>query len=203
MEELIFPYLQTVKMLSSIERAIKGVARDECLEVRIGLADSVGMKGRVHFDTYEKCAENLYYIDDCYRTAHFYLSALIQLAQRENRKIQVSYDPIIPQHPNCVYFCNSQTAFVIADANREEQPYKKRINMRRFVDLNAAKELKQEFKYCDRLYEALLSSAIEVLHSAGEFHFSLEKIYSEAMDFSALSEYTDAFCKALYSKYFK
>lgn len=195
--ELVFGGIRHSKLSAAVERLLESVHNGDGFEVTPALTDSVGMRGRVKFDTYEKCAKKLYYIVDWYSSAHFYLSAVIACAKRKNIKLRVSYDPICPQYPDGVYFCNSGMAFVIADSTEVDLISGTKINMKRFVDARAVPEFKKEFRYNSKLYEALLSSAIDALCEAGESHFMLEEIYSRCMDFSAKEKYTASFCEMI------
>ena len=46
--------------------------------------------------------------------------------------------------------------------------------------------------------ESLLDGAVEALEEARGFHFSLEEIYAEAMDFKAKENFTKSFCSTLF-----
>ena len=192
--ELIFGCIKHSKMGSAITRLLLEFPDGAGAEIIPALCDSVGMKGNVRFDTYEKSAEKLYYIIDWYSSAHFYLSRLISEAQKKNMVLRVAYDPVCPQYPKCVYFCNEKVAFVISDG---EDINCNRINMKRFLNSSAVSEVKKEMRYNCKLYEALLSSALDALSDAGKIHFELENIYSSCMDFSSKEKYTASFCEML------
>ncbi len=194
---LVISALRHKKMLMAVRRTLSAFDDGDGFEVTPALIDSVGMRGRVKFDTYEKCAEKLYCVFDWYSSAHYYLALLIKEAQRKNLKLAVSYDPILPNRVNSVYFYNQKTAFVIVEKAEEDLACGTAVNMKRFLDAKKISEIKKEFRANAKLYEALLSSAVESLCEAGESHFELEKIYSSCMDFSAKEKYTASFCAML------
>ena len=196
-DSLVLPAIKERKMLSYIERIVSSAPRGAGFSLTPALIDSIGMKGRVRFDTYEKCAEKLYIVLDWYSTAHFFLSAVITCAQRNDIPVKVSYDPINSSLPNCVYFCNSGIAFAEAqpsEANKEDGTL---INMKRFLEKDIIDGVKQKYKYNMRLYDAFVSSACDSFAEAGEYHFELEKIYLSCMDFDAKERFTRSFCEQL------
>ena len=194
---LIFPALREEKMLAYIGRLLDTIPKGQGFSLTPALCDSVGMKGRARFDTYEKCAEKVYYVIDWYTSAHFFLSALVCGAQRRDIPLRVSYDPINSESIDAVYFCNCGYAFVSVEPSESETLEGKCVNMKRFVDKDILEASKKEYRYNCRLCEALLSSACEAFSKAGEYHFELEKIYSSCMDFDAKERYTRSFCQLI------
>lgn len=197
MSALIFPALKEKKLMGYVSRILSEIPSSEGGKVTPALVDSVGMKGRVRFDSYEKCAEKLYSVSDFYGTAHIFLAALITAAKRKGIDMRISYDPIIPEKPDGVFFCDCGIAFVKCEVGECEYDGAHRINMKRFLDKDALDSVKKEYRYDAKLYDALLSSACESFAEAGESHFKLEKIYSECMDFSAKERFTASFCEML------
>ena len=194
---LVLPAIKSEKLMNYVTRLVSTFPKGDGFSQIPALVDSVGMKGRVRYDTYEKCAEKLYYVVDWYSTAHVFLSAIITCAQRNDIPLKVSYDPINPERPDCVYFCNSGASFVATEPEDAASAEGVRINMKRFVDKEKIDEVKREFKYNQRFYEALLSSACDSFAEAGEAHFKLENIYVSCMDFSAKERFTASFCEML------
>ena len=156
----------------------------------VGNICSVGMKGRVRYDTYEHFANKVYVVEDCFGCAPLYLRLLIKKAMRTDTPIRISYDPIDLDSPNTVFFANDKKAFIISDGKSRLDGDVK-INMKRFVDLSAISEIRSEYRLNTKLADALLDSALDSLSKAGEYHFELEKIYTSCMDFAA----KEVFCK--------
>lgn len=192
--ELLLEAVKSEKLVRYVSRLISEMPKGDRASIVPAISDSVGMKGRVRYDVYEKCAEKLYYVIDWYSTAHIFISAVITCAQRNNIPMRVSYDPINTDRPDCVYFCNSKIAFVACEPSDADRSRCVRINMKRFLDKEKIDEVKREYRYNVKLYEALLSSACDSFAEAGEAHFELEKIYSSCMDFSAKERFTASFC---------
>lgn len=194
---LILPTLREEKMFAYVGRLLDTIPKGQGFSLTPALCDSVGMKGRVKFDTYEKCAEKLYYVIDWYSSAHFFLAALVCGAKSRDIPLKVSYDPINSERIDAVYFCNCGYAFVSVEPSEAEELDGKCVNMKRFVDKDTLENSKKEYRYNCRLYEALLSSACEAFSEAGEYHFELERIYSACMDFCAKERYTRSFCEMI------
>lgn len=195
--ELVLGAIKSEKMMNYISRLVSSMPKGEDFSIVPAISDSIGMKGRVRYDVYEKCAEKLYYVIDWYSTAHIFISAVITCAQRNDIPLRVSYDPVNSERPDCVYFCNSGIAFVLCEPQYADGLSGSRINMKRFLDKEKLDDVKREYKYNVRLYEALLSSACDAFAEAGEFHFKLEEIYSSCMDFAAKERFTVSFCEML------
>jgi len=193
--ELVSPSVRLEKMEQAAKRQVKEIPEGDGFRLLPGLADSVGMKGTVRLDTYEKQASRLIVLDDFYGTATLFLSCLIGEAREKKCSVRVSYQPIIPSLPDAVLFEESGVCFVVG-AHGEREP-DGRINMKRFVDGEAIKKIRVEYRMNRRLFDALLNSAVEALAEAGAHHFQLERIYSSCMDFDAQQKFTRSFCQKI------
>ena len=194
---LVFDAVKSEKLMKYVSRLVFAMPSGEYSCIVPAICDSVGMKGRVRYDVYEKCAEKLYYVIDWYSSAHLFISAVITCAQRNNIPLRVSYDPINTDRPDCVYFCNSGVAFVVCEPCDADRSLGELINMKRFLDTEKLDRIKKEYRYNVKLYDALLSSACDSFGEAGDAHFALEEIYSSCMDFSAKEKFTLSFCEML------
>ena len=141
--ELVTSAIKYDKMNSAIERLLLSFSEEDACDIAPAITDSLGMRGRVKFDTFENSAEKLYYIIDVCGSARFYLSLLISRAKEKNIGMRVSYDPILPQYPDGVYFYNKRTAFVIAEKEDAERDNAVKINMQRFLEYDRLTEIRQ------------------------------------------------------------
>ena len=194
---LIMPTIKTQKMKNYISRIMSNIPRGTGGKILPSIVDSIGMKGRVKYDTYERCAKKLYTVIDWYSSANIFLAELIQAAQMKDIPMRVSYEPVSSEFPDAVYFINSDIAFVATPPHEVDASSGTRINMKRFIDKSSLDVVKREYKNNVKLYEALLSSGCDAFAEAGEYHFALEEIYSSCMDFSAKERYTASFCEML------
>ena len=187
---MVLPCFKEEKAIRAINRVFSDIKQGGGFSLDVGIICSVGMKGKVRYDTYERFADKVYLIEDRFGTASLYLRLLIKKAVETDTPVRVSYDPIDAESPNAVFFANDRKAFVVSDTQNEICADVK-INMKRFIDLLGIAEIRSEYRLNKKLYEALVDSAIESLEKAGKYHFELEKIYEDCMDFAS----KEVFCK--------
>ncbi len=192
---LVSPTVQHEKMKKAVRRLMRFIDDGKEFQLFTGLAASVGMKGCVRWSTYEGEAKRLYVIDDHYHTGDLFLSYLIDAAREKKCAVRVSYQPIMPSLPDAVLFLESGVCFVLGEHGGREADA--RINMKRFVDCDALTAIKTEYRVNQRLYDALLQSAIEALSEAGRYHFDLEQIYISCMDFDSEKKFLRSFCQKI------
>jgi hypothetical protein len=163
-----------------------------------GIEDSIGMKGRVRFNSYLENARRVFVIDDYFNSAPLFLALVVKSGLINENSMRVSYAPVSAKRLDAVYFSESGVCFVIA-GNVEESAVRDgaRINMKRFVDNSLLDGVKGEIRSNFRIANALLASSCDVLAEAGKYHFRLEEIYKQSMDFAAMTAFTDSFCKEL------
>lgn len=197
--ELISPYIARDKMRRAVERLLRDLPRGNGYAASVGIRDSVGMRGRVCLDTYERTSERIYSLRDVYGCGNLFLAMVIDEAAKKEIKVRVSYSPIDPSYPDAVLFEDCKWAFVI-EAETSPGAFA-RINTERFVNFSVAgitqeraKKIKREHKLAGRLYEGLVRSAEDCLEEAGKYHFELEEIYGKCIDFEAQSNFVTALC---------
>ncbi|MBO5904565.1 MAG: hypothetical protein J6Q64_04225 [Clostridia bacterium] len=184
------------KMRRAVHRLCENLPNGKGFSVEPRLLDSIGMKGRVHFDSFEREARKLYWLDDEYGIGSDFLAALVDEAMEKQCAVQVSREPISPDRLSALRFCESGVCVVIGNQKTRPMPEGAvRVNLKRFLDLEALGEVKRELRANRRLREALLSSAEGALAEAGAYHFELEKIYVACMDFEAEGRFRASFCE--------
>ena len=148
--------------------------------------NSIGMRGRFKLDTLKKKAEKVISVDDRYGSSYCFLDILKETLIKEGYEIFVSPDPLYSCLVSDVYIPSARlliTNEIIAE------PFKN-VNMERFLDFGKLKGIKGSVRLSAKCAEQLVSDAERSLKDAGTYHFSLEKIYGDAMNFEALNEYT-------------
>lgn len=193
--ELVEPHVLEQKLCAAVERQMRTIEGGTQFCARIGLCGSIGMKGRVRFDTYERSAKRLFVIDDCYGIGTRYLSHLIEGARKKKCSIVVSYQALDPSLPDAVYFEQSGDCFILWDSSSREPDG--RINMKRFLASDGLPKIRSEYRLNARLYEAMLASAKDALGEAGRYHLSLESVYVSCMDFSSQEQFLQDFSKKI------
>lgn len=189
---LILPAFLESKASGAVDRLFGEIKKGGGYTVSVGMICSVGMKGRVRFDTYEHFADKVYLVDDFYGVGSLFLRLIIGKAMQTDTPVRVSYDPIDVSSPNAVFFPNDRKAFLLGEAGGV-LPRDVVINMKRFVDSSLLSEVRSEYRLNEKLYEALIASAEETLEAAGVCHFELEKIYEECMDFGSKEVFCNNF----------
>lgn len=187
---LIFGHFREDKAKRAVDRIFSDIKTGGGARTRVGLVNSLGMKGRYRYDTYESFADRVFAIDDHFDTAHLFLRLLATRAELTDTPIRISYDPLDTDRPDAIFFENDKTAFVIS--SEEADNFYSRINMKRFLS-PIESGVKKEFRSNVRLCEALIGSASECLSRAGKYHFELEDIYVRCMDFEALEDFVGNF----------
>ena len=178
------------KAARAVDRVFSQIERGGGYRLSTGVICSVGMKGRVRYDTYEHFASKVYAIDDFFDLGYLYLRLLIKKAMQTDTPVRVSYDPVSAKEPDAVFFPNDRKAFVLS-CGREDIFADSRINMKRFADQSIIGNIRNEYRLNTRVANALMDSAESALAEAGRYHFELERIYVECMDFEA----KEVFCR--------
>lgn len=189
------PCFRAEKAEGAVRRLLRTVPDGEGFALLPCHVDSVGMKGRVRLDTWERLAKRLYRVEDYYGLGSLFLSLVIGEAERKGCRLRVSYSPLMPDLPDGVFFEESGVCFVLSGEGSEESGG--RLNMKRFADEERLRTVRTEYRMNRRLYEGLMLSAQEALAEAGRYHFELERLYGACMDFDALGKFTRSFCQRI------
>lgn len=161
----------------------------------IALCDSVGMLGRVRLDTYEKTAKRRYVLKDVYGISALFFGEFQRLCQKQSIGLRVSYDPLLPERIDAIAPLGTDCAFSLSDCEDGAV-----INLQRFVKAEAYKMIRASLKEKKSAAESLEAFAVQALAAVREYHFAIEQLFSDAMDFSAKEAYTTAFCTKLFTE---
>ncbi len=180
------------KLKAAAKRALRGISDGDGYEERTVVQNSYGMKGNLRFDTLSRRSGMKYYISDHLDTAYLFLDALLSAAREKGLSVTVSRDPLMPERADAVFVDSAEILFEIGGEGD------KAINMKRFLDETELSSVRRELKYGLNLKKNCIDGAIAALERASEYHFALEKIYGEAMDFNAKEEFTDNFIEEMF-----
>ena len=194
-EKLCFGLVQREKLKKAVNSVLSGIKIGAGFEMKLALTDSIGMRGRVRFDTLEKKAKKIYKITNNLDTAHFFLSHLLERAAEMSLTVTVSYDPILPERIDAVFLDNEDILFTIGCAAEDERV--KGVAMARFFAPEKLSEVRGALKRSRKLRDLLLSDALGIFGEIEKVHFALEEIYKSAMDFIGKEVFTDNFIKEL------
>lgn len=198
--------LRPDKMRAAVVRILERIGYGDGYSLTPALIDSIGMKGRVRSDSYERAAELVWEVSDSFSSGAYFLMALIEMSKRYGQRLYVSYDPITPEYPNAVLLFDSGIAFVLKDRARgayERAGSVKRINMERFLDMDLLEEKKARHKRNKALCTEISELACDAFSDVARHHFALEAIYRKSMDFAAKERFTLSFCERLKDMYCK
>ena len=195
-ENEVMPAVDEEKLARAAERLLLRYAPPPALHARetVGLCDSIGMAGRVRFDTYRKMASTYFSIEDFGDTAHLLLARLYALCKERGISVRVSYHPILPHRIDALALLDNGVTFGAGDGEEEDA-----IRMRRFVRREAYGDIRASLRegsaVCRRLTEMAEAALLEVR----DYHFRLEEIFGAAMDFSAKERFEKSFVEGLFS----
>ena len=182
------------KLLRAVARTMREIPDGEGFSLLPGLVDSIGIRGRVRFDSYERMPKTVYVIEDYYETGALFLRALITSGMQKECAMRVSYHPIHIGEPDAVYFYEADVGFVLAQEGTESE---RLISMKRFVDAAKLREMRSKLRVQKRLYDSLLASACDAFAEAGAYHMAIEEIFGACMDFDAEARFTRSFCQKI------
>lgn len=195
-DDVILPLVDGDKLSRAAARSFKRYAPPAAnfFCEKVGLCDSIGMAGRVRFDTYERFANTRICVRDLGGTAHLFLAALYALCRRHGVSVGVSYDPILPERIDALALLDNGTVFSLKDVSGDTGV----VNMRRFVQMDGYREGRTRRKESGELCTRLLACAEQEFAAVRRYHFELETLYGEAMDFGAKEQFEVAFCQNLF-----
>ena len=187
---LVESFVSKAKMRSAAERISKTIPSGEG-KIEISLISSIGGRGIVRFDTFERMSERIYTVEELYGVGYMMMREIYNASLGRRCDVRVSYDPLCPDRINGLYYPSAKTAFVIGKTDGESHS----IGVRRFIDTAAMRELRGELRRAVNLRDSLIEGAVYSFASASSAHFAMEKIYSSAMDFDAKGKLEAEFCK--------
>ena len=166
------------------------------------LRRAVSMAGHccLHSFEGESCAAGgtLLQLSDYYGIGYRVTAALFALSAEKKLTVQVSYDPVYPHKIDGLYYPNTGLCILLGEAEPCEGSVYRSISLRRYVDAEILRSVRCKLRHACRLRDSLLESALGELAEASKFHFELERIYADAMDFSAKEAFTESFCRSLF-----
>ncbi len=191
-EDTVYPLTDRDKIRKSIDAVLKDVKNGKEYSSRVAICDSVGMEGRVRFDSLEKKAKKIYRIVDIFDTAFLYLSEIANAAMLKNLSVVYSYDPVNTDRLDAVFLSDSGILFTLCEAEGAKQ-----ISMSRFLAQKAMQSIRKTVKSSQKLRTLMLDETLLALSDVKKTHFKLEEIYKDAMDFEAKERFTKDFILGL------
>lgn len=142
------------------------------------------MNGVSEFDTYKRESDRIIYIRDKRGISPFLFDEIIKKAAEQKLKTYVSRDCL--GRVNAIEFPEKSVAILLGDGDNV-------INSERFIMNEKLCGVRKKLRFLTALENELKDCALSELREAKEYHFILEDIYKEAMDFRSLEKMEKAF----------
>lgn len=179
------------KLNAAAERAVRAMELPEGeAEIAPALISAVSMTGACRLDSFERLGDRVYWIGDFFGVGQAFLDRVAAVLRQKATKLRISYDSVCPRHTDGILIEDKKIALVLGKEESEGENGEKYINPRRFVRAESLREVRGELRYAARLYRDCLDGAIHALSEAKVYHFLLEDIYKNTMDFGALNAYS-------------
>ena len=199
-QEYVMPCVRLDKVERAVNRILRdipGVVSSDVQGKEVALCESVGMLGEVRFDTYEG-ANEVIHIEDYMDVGHVFLRKVSDVAETRGIPVIISFDPVFPKRINAIEIPSCNVSIVL-DKNVFENE-EKTIKMQKYIDNNAISRDRKKVRLLLGLKKELIDAACREFGCASEYHFELEKIYSQAMNFSEKEKFTQDLCAKLFSE---
>lgn len=197
MEERCAPFIKNEGILSLAKRILKQIPDGHGFQEIPAHLACVGMKGYGYLDTYEAMSRALggeiLYVNECYGLAYELTACLHAVSKQKGLFCLVSRHPIFSRRINALFYPQNGLCVTVGQKEAPEGSHRELL-LQRYLkkDFRLARgELRQGI----RLVDSLLEGGCQCLARAGEYHFALEQIYAEAMDFRAKDTYEKEFCQ--------
>lgn len=196
------PILHSVIDLDKMKKAVARLSRqhDQNKSGEIyrlpAIIDGITMSGQMRLDSFEKNADKIYWIDRFYGAGQLFLCELAERLKERELALRIAYDAICPWLVNGIFVENDRVTYILSNGEKENENFgkeEKYINVKRFVYQEKLAENRAELRYNEKLTQSALDSALRSLSEVKIYHFLLEDIYKNAMDFELLGEYTEDF----------
>jgi hypothetical protein len=192
------------KLGSLASRILRGIPTEKEFSATPCLRRALGMTGKVCLHTWEReiaaRGGTVVILEDYYGLAYRLTRELFERSRVARHGLLVSYDPLYPDKIDGLFYPACGLCILAGHAEPSEGTITRRISMRRCADSEALRSIRGELRRSYSLRDELTELALRALSEASKDHFELEKIYAEAMDFSAKEAFTERFCRELFEE---
>ena len=189
-EGRLWEALDREKLTRAAARLLRGVMGELGGKRSIGFCSALGMKGEVHFDTYEQ-APYAFAISDSLGMAWLLLGEMERQSFARGISACIAPSPLFPRRLEAIEFCGQGISFFAGETENA-------ISTKKFFDPEKMRALRPILRGTREVEARLKEYALEALSRAAKAHFALEEMYSAAMDFSAKEQFTSEFCEQLF-----
>lgn len=178
------------KLRRAVRRCLHGAVPGEG-RVMPALIDSVGMRGRVCFDSMHADAERAFILTETRGGGTLFLREALAQARELRCDVEAAWAPVEPTQLNGIRLPIDGVAILDEGCAGEAREGDKIINMSRFWLPERLRAVRTELRHTARCREQLMAGASLAFDDARAAHFAIEQIYIAAMDFAALNDYRD------------
>jgi hypothetical protein len=196
-ESLTEPWVDTARLNALAARLLKGQP-SEGFEAIPALRRAISMAGKHTLRSYESAATSLLLPAEGYGMGYRLTRAMLSLSELRGHRVFVSYDPLNPTRADGLLYPDTGLCVLVGDAQPTEGIPSRALSLRRYMDTEAMRRLRGELRHAEKLKETLIQTALRYLKAASDAHFELERVYADAMDFSAKEAFTERFCEGLF-----
>lgn len=196
-DNLIAPCVDSGKLDKIAAKVSRLYPKGRDFDERLGLVDSVGMKGRVHLDTYEKAADRIVAISPFYGVEYMLMDALYALACDRGCAVRRALHVLLPEKTATLYFPDNRLCLTVGKAVSTACKDVRRVDLRHLCCAESLRSVRGEARLVHKLVKSSVDAAVDSFACAGEYHFELEGLYTAAMDFDAKERFTATFCNAI------
>jgi hypothetical protein len=196
-DSLIAPCVDGDKITRLAAKISRLYPKGRDFDERIGLSDSIGMRGRVHFDTYERAADRIVVLSPFYGVEYTLMDALYRMAKERGCAVRRAPHVLFSEKTATLYFPDNRLCVTASEVQNTAGKDVQRIDLRRACDPDALRGVRGEARLAEKLADSAIDAAADSFARAGEYHFELESIYTAAMNFDAKEHFTATFCNAI------
>ena len=158
--------------------------------------EAIGMFGYTRFPTNEYLGSSIYHIDDRFGISSFAFNSIIEHAKKRGLTTYVSYGVLSDLDINEVYLPDTGVSFICEV--KQPDGYKS-VNMSRFINKETIKANRNKLRCYTKMHSEIIKETEKVFEDIKRIHFSIENIYSGAMNFKKKEEFSKHFLIELFS----
>ncbi len=137
--------------------------------------------------------EHIYVLNDNFGTGHFLLSSITDACKAFNLSCTICLNPLIPERTEHIFIPELSLAFITSTKSHAYTGrYFRKIDLDSAIDKTVLKEKKNRLSLLLKLRNSILDDACSVMREAKLVHDKLESLYHPYIDFSALSDFSEA-----------
>ncbi len=186
------------KAAAYVSRFIKRLGKPgagESGRVTVRYTRAVTMRGAYFSPVFEESAETVFVVADMLGCAVPFMNRFAEGLKAAGLDTVISRLPM-SGHVDGIYLPGKRIAVVTAASEKVH----KVINMSRFVVSDIPDGVRGRIKLAAKIEESCMEEALENLRRASDYHFALEEIYKQTMNFKALDKYVKEICTDVVSR---